>query len=73
MGAKFLADRVAIVTASTKGIGYAIAKRLGLDGAKVVVSSRKDINVKNAVNALRMDGIDCDGCVAHIGLDALTF
>lgn len=57
---KFLADRVAIITASTKvtkyfinknyyifqGIGYAIARRLGLEGASVVVSSRKLVNVK---------------------------
>lgn len=44
--AKFLADRVAIVTASTKGIGFAIAQRLGLDGASVVVSSRKQSHVQ---------------------------
>jgi len=69
MSAKFLADRVAIVTASTKGIGFAIAKRLGLDGASVVVSSRREDNVNNAVSALRMEGIDCDGCVAHVGID----
>jgi NAD(P)-dependent dehydrogenase (short-subunit alcohol dehydrogenase family) len=44
--AKFLADRVAIVTASTKGIGFAIAQRLGLDGASVVVSSRQQKHVQ---------------------------
>ena len=42
---KFLTDRVAVVTASTKGIGFAIAKRLGMDGASVIVSSRKKKNV----------------------------
>ncbi|KAK0399080.1 hypothetical protein QR680_002891 [Steinernema hermaphroditum] len=65
---KFLTDRVAIVTASTKGIGFAIAKRLGLDGAAVVVSSRKERNVKEAVTALRLEGVDCDGTVAHVGI-----
>jgi len=68
--AKFLADRVAVVTASTKGIGFAIAKQLGLNGAAVVVSSRKEENVKSAVNSLRMDGIRCEGTTAHMGVDA---
>uniref|UniRef100_A0AC34QA06 Uncharacterized protein n=1 Tax=Panagrolaimus sp. JU765 TaxID=591449 RepID=A0AC34QA06_9BILA len=67
---KFLTDRVAIVTASTKGIGFAIAQRLGLDGASVVVSSRKQKNVDEAVAALRLDGIDCHGIVAHVGIDS---
>ena len=35
--------KVAIVTASTQGIGFSIAKRLGLEGASVVVSSRKQV------------------------------
>jgi NAD(P)-dependent dehydrogenase (short-subunit alcohol dehydrogenase family) len=34
-------DLVAIVTASTEGIGLAIAKKLASDGAKVMISSRK--------------------------------
>ncbi|TMS39896.1 hypothetical protein L596_006352 [Steinernema carpocapsae] len=68
MSAKFLTDRVAIVTASTKGIGFAIAKRLGLDGASVVISSRKERNVKEAIAALRLEGVDADGLVAHVGI-----
>lgn len=35
--------KVAIVTASTQGIGFSIAERLGLEGASVVVSSRKQV------------------------------
>lgn len=67
---KYLTDRVAIVTASTKGIGFAIARRLGMDGASVVVSSRKQKNVDDAVNALKLEGIDCSGVTAHVGIDA---
>uniref|UniRef100_A0A9J2PE08 Dehydrogenase/reductase SDR family member 4 n=1 Tax=Ascaris lumbricoides TaxID=6252 RepID=A0A9J2PE08_ASCLU len=51
------------------GIGLAIARRLGLDGASVVVSSRKEENVKEAIRSLRMEGIDVDGVVAHVGKD----
>jgi dehydrogenase/reductase SDR family protein 4 len=66
---RFLTDRVAVVTASTKGIGFAIAKRLGMDGASVVVSSRKKKNVDDAIAALKNEGIEAGGCVAHVGID----
>lgn len=35
--------KVAIVTASTQGIGFGIAERLGLEGAAVVISSRRQV------------------------------
>jgi NAD(P)-dependent dehydrogenase (short-subunit alcohol dehydrogenase family) len=38
-------DSVAIVTASTEGIGLAIARKLASDGAKVMISSRKVRNI----------------------------
>lgn len=68
---KFHSDRfkgkVAIVTASTDGIGYAIAKRLGEEGASVVISSRREENVKKATASLRDDGINAEGVVCHVG------
>ncbi|VDM53876.1 unnamed protein product [Angiostrongylus costaricensis] len=68
MATKFLTDRVAVVSASSKGIGFAIAKRLGADGASVVVSSRKSKNVEEAVEALRVEGINAAGVTAHVGI-----
>lgn len=56
-----LKDRVAVVTGGTNGIGLAIAKRLAENGAKVVVSSRKQENVDKAVDKLRSDGIQVRG------------
>merc|ERR1712062_781278 len=44
-----LEGKVAIVTASTQGIGLAIAQRLHSDGANVVISSRKAANVDEAL------------------------
>ena len=49
-------------------IGYAIAKRLGLDGAKVVISSRKQDNVVKAVKSLNQEGIaNVLGVMCHVG------
>ena len=56
-----LAGKTAIVTASTDGIGLAIARRLGQDGAKVWISSRKESNVESALTSLKDEGLDVDG------------
>ncbi|XP_026476487.1 dehydrogenase/reductase SDR family member 4-like [Ctenocephalides felis] len=61
-----LTGKVAVVTASTDGIGFAIAKRLGVEGAKVVVSSRKSKNVESAVSTLLKEGLDAHGVVCHV-------
>lgn len=44
--------KVAIVTASTQGIGFAIAERLGREGASVVVSSRKQVQSNCALSSI---------------------
>ncbi len=40
-------DKVAIVTGSTRGIGFAIAKRLHDEGATVVITGRKNQDAKD--------------------------
>ncbi|XP_030786215.1 dehydrogenase/reductase SDR family member 4 isoform X4 [Rhinopithecus roxellana] len=62
-----LANKVALVTASTDGIGFAIARRLAQDGAHVVVSSRKQQNVDQAVSTLQGEGLSVTGTVCHVG------
>ncbi|KAH7446360.1 hypothetical protein KP509_01G052800 [Ceratopteris richardii] len=64
---KRLSGKVAIVTASTQGIGFAIARRLGLEGASVVISSRKQENVDQAVEKLKEAGITVLGVTCHVG------
>lgn len=59
--------KVAIVTASTEGIGLAIAKRLAAEGASVVVSSRKQPNVDQAVEQLKKVNQNITGVVCHVG------
>ncbi|XP_059860794.1 dehydrogenase/reductase SDR family member 4-like isoform X1 [Delphinus delphis] len=62
-----LENKVALVTASTDGIGFAIARRLAQDGAHVVVSSRKQKNVDRAVAMLHGEGLSVMGTVCHVG------
>ncbi|PON91324.1 Short-chain dehydrogenase/reductase [Trema orientale] len=64
--AKRFDGKVAIVTASTQGIGFSIAERLGLEGASVVLSSRKQKNVDEAVEKLKGKGIEVFGVVCHV-------
>ncbi|XP_069909393.1 dehydrogenase/reductase SDR family member 2, mitochondrial isoform X3 [Oryctolagus cuniculus] len=64
---RILADRVAVVTGSTAGIGLAIARRLAQDGAHVVISSRKQQNVDRAVAVLQGEGLSVTGTVCHVG------
>ncbi|KAH8365810.1 hypothetical protein KR093_004672 [Drosophila rubida] len=63
---KRLAGKVAVVTASTDGIGFAIAKRLAEDGAAVVISSRKQQNVDNALIELRKLNLNVHGLKCHV-------
>jgi len=62
-----LSGKVAVVTASTDGIGFAIAKKMASDGAKVVISSRKEKNVLRAVDELKALDLDVTGTVCHVG------
>lgn len=40
---------------------------MGDEGASVIVSSRKEANVKKAVNSLQSLGITAEGVVCHVG------
>ena len=46
-------DQVVLVTASTQGIGYAIAERMGKEGGFIHICSRKEKNVTDAVASLK--------------------
>lgn len=61
-----LTGKVAVVTASSDGIGLAIAERLAEDGASVMISSRKQQNVDNAVKTLKSKGLSVSGTVCHV-------
>nr|GFC54703.1 tropinone reductase-like 3 [Tanacetum cinerariifolium] len=58
--------KVAIVTTSTQGIGFSIAHMLALEGASVVISSRRQRNVDEAVKKLKQQGIEVLRAVCHV-------
>ncbi|XP_065199900.1 dehydrogenase/reductase SDR family member 4-like isoform X3 [Planococcus citri] len=64
-----LTGKVAIITGSTQGIGFAIANKLATEGAKVVISSRQEVNVNEAVEKLKNNGHqnNISGVVCHVG------
>ncbi|RAG85180.1 oxidoreductase [Streptacidiphilus pinicola] len=59
-----LAGRVYVVTAATRGLGFASARELVTDGARVVVTGRSKESVSEAVAALggdeRVEGVVAD-------------
>ena len=59
--------KVAVVTASSTGIGKAIVERLGQEGCHVVVSSRSQKNVDEVVTELKSKGYSAIGVPCHVG------
>lgn len=62
-----LTGKVAVVTGSSKGIGRSIAQGLAENGAKVVISSRKQEAVDEVVASFKKDGLEAIGIACHIG------
>src|SRR5216117_3223393 len=73
-----LENKLALVTGSTAGIGFAIAKALAAEGARVTVNGRTPERVERAVQQIKkevpnahLEGIPAD--LGHSqGVDALT-
>jgi 3-oxoacyl-[acyl-carrier protein] reductase len=61
-----LQGKRAVVTGSSGGIGEAIAHRLGVEGAAVVVNGRKVEAVQDVVDAIRSHGGQATGMVADL-------
>jgi NAD(P)-dependent dehydrogenase (short-subunit alcohol dehydrogenase family) len=61
-----VAERAALVTGGSSGIGLAIARALAEDGYGVTVSARRPENLDAAVEGLRADGIDVHSVPANV-------
>jgi NAD(P)-dependent dehydrogenase (short-subunit alcohol dehydrogenase family) len=61
-----LAERAAIVTGGSSGIGLAIARALAEDGHGVTVSARRPDKLEAAAERLRSDGLDVHSVPANV-------
>jgi len=51
-------EKIVLVTGANKGIGFGIAKHLGLNGWKVIVGSRDKERAEKAITELKAQGVD---------------
>jgi NAD(P)-dependent dehydrogenase (short-subunit alcohol dehydrogenase family) len=56
-----VAERAALITGGSSGIGFAIAKALGDEGYAVTISGRREDKLAAAVEDLRQGGIEVQG------------
>lgn len=59
-----LDGKTALVTGGSKGIGFAVARELGLLGASVFISARHPADLKDAADKLKQDGISVEAIEA---------
>ncbi|MSQ57819.1 MAG: glucose 1-dehydrogenase [Limnohabitans sp.] len=59
-----LKGKTALVTGGSRGLGFQMAQALGEAGAKIIISSRKADDLKEASASLQSQGIDADWIAA---------
>lgn len=64
-----LKGQVAFVTAASRGLGFAVAKALAIEGCKVAICARNPKGVEAAVSRLRQVGAQAVGIVADISVE----
>jgi NAD(P)-dependent dehydrogenase (short-subunit alcohol dehydrogenase family) len=65
-----MAERAAIVTGASSGIGLAIARVLGEEGFAITMAARRPEKLDGAVAELASDGFDVQGVAANLADEA---
>ena len=58
-----MSKKIVLVTGANKGIGFGIAKHLGLSGWQVIIGARNELRATKAIGELKAQGIDVLGWV----------
>jgi len=61
-----MAERAAIVTGASSGIGLAVARILGEEGFAITMAARRPEKLEDAVAGLAADGFDVHGVAANV-------
>jgi NAD(P)-dependent dehydrogenase (short-subunit alcohol dehydrogenase family) len=61
-----VAEKAALITGGSSGIGLAIARALGEDGYGLTVSARRPEKLEDAVAGLRSDGLEVESVAADM-------
>ncbi len=61
-----IAGKTALVTGGSKGIGFAVARVLAAEGARVCVSARGEADLQQAVERVRLAGGEAFGVAADV-------
>jgi NAD(P)-dependent dehydrogenase (short-subunit alcohol dehydrogenase family) len=67
-----MADRAAIVTGGSSGIGLAIAQMLGEEGHALTVAARRPDKLEAAVEGLRAQGFEVHSVAGNVGDEAVV-
>ncbi|MEA2493983.1 MAG: hypothetical protein QOJ29_1894, partial [Thermoleophilaceae bacterium] len=62
-----MADRAAIVTGASSGIGLAIARMLGAEGYGLTMAARRPEKLEEAAQGLRDEGFDVEHVAGNLG------
>lgn len=61
-------NKVVIITGASSGIGKACAEKFGLEGAKLVITGRNEVNLRETANWLTQKGIDVLAVTSDVAL-----
>jgi gluconate 5-dehydrogenase len=64
-----LAGKTAVVTGGSRGLGLQMAEALGEQGARIVLSARKQVELDEAVAHLKARGVDASAIAADLSDD----
>jgi len=65
-----MAQRAAIVTGASSGIGLAVARVLGQEGHAITMAARRPEKLENAVAELAAEGLEVHGVAANLAEEA---